>query len=353
MSDQLALFDLVDITDQDADANHNESPPENPPEIDLHSYDYYIVMMSGGKDSLACFLHLLDAGVPLEKIELWHHCVDGKDNPNPLFDWPVTEDYVRKLAEAFNVPLYFSWKEGGFEGEMLRENERTKPTWFETPNGTFKSGGTQGKLGTRLKFPQVTANLNQRWCSAYLKVDPASKAITNQMRFCHSRTLVVTGERAQESKARSHYAEFEPDRADRRNGRNGRHVDHYRPIHAWDEQEVWDVIKRYGVRMHPAYRLGWGRLSCMTCIFGSPNQWASVKAIDPDRFERIAQYEDQFGVTIHRTRSVRDQVERGEAYESISKELASQAMQREFTESIFVDEWELPAGAFGESTGPT
>lgn len=40
-------------------------------EIDLLSYDKYIVSFSGGKDSTACFLYLLDHGIPLDCIELW------------------------------------------------------------------------------------------------------------------------------------------------------------------------------------------------------------------------------------------------------------------------------------------
>lgn len=42
-------------------------------EIDLLSYDKYIVSFSGGKDSTACFLYLLDHGIPLDRIELWHY----------------------------------------------------------------------------------------------------------------------------------------------------------------------------------------------------------------------------------------------------------------------------------------
>lgn len=38
-------------------------------------YDAILVAFSGGKDSLACLLHLLDLGVDRSKIELWHHDV--------------------------------------------------------------------------------------------------------------------------------------------------------------------------------------------------------------------------------------------------------------------------------------
>lgn len=341
-TNQISLFDITDFQEEEV--------VEKP---DLDTYDFVIVAMSGGKDSLACLLHLLDEGVPLSKIEMWHHCVDGKSNPNPLFDWPVTEDYCEKLAEAMGIPLFFSWKEAGLEGEMLRENAYTRPTYFETPDGTFKSGGNSGKKATRRKFPQLAASLTTRYCSAYVKVDPASKAVTGQTRFAHKKTLFVTGERAQESPARSKYKTFEPHRTDRRNGRSKRWVDHYRPVHSWDESEVWSIIERYRINPHPAYKLGWGRLSCMTCIFGSPAQWASIRAIDPERFEKIANYEDEFGYTIHRKESVRDRADKAQPYESLDPDEVRKALSFEYRDSIFVDDWKLPAGAFGESNGPT
>jgi tRNA(Ile)-lysidine synthase TilS/MesJ len=60
--------------------------------MDLASYDVIIVAFSGGKDSAACVLHLLDLGVPKHKIELWHHLVDGREG-STLMDWPCTEAY--------------------------------------------------------------------------------------------------------------------------------------------------------------------------------------------------------------------------------------------------------------------
>lgn len=239
----------------------------------LSSYDYIIVAFSGGKDSLACVLHLLELGVPRERIELWHHDVDGREG-STLMDWPCTRDYCRKVAEALGVRLFFSWKVGGFEREMLRDASATAPIAFETPDGVKYTGG-KGKPNTRLQFPQVAADLSVRWCSAYLKIDVGAAAIRNQERFNGSRTLFVTGERAEESASRARYESFEPHRSDSRTGRKARHVDQWRPVHSWSERDVWDIIKRWRVNPHPAYRLGWGRVSCAACIFGSPDQWAS------------------------------------------------------------------------------
>lgn len=320
----------------------------------LNSYDTIIVAFSGGKDSLACLLHLLDMGVDVDKLELWHHDVDGQEG-STLMDWKCTRDYCRKIAEAFGIPIYFSWKVGGFEGEMLRENARTAPSRFETPEGTVEErGGTRGKLSTRRKFPQVSGDLSVRWCSAYLKIDICTTAINNQDRFQDTRTLVVTGERAEESAGRAKYKVFEPHKADNRDGKRvKRHVDAYRPVHKWSEQDVWDIVERYRINPHPAYRLGWGRVSCAACIFGSAHQWASLNEINPEQVETIAQYEEEFDVTIKRKSSVRQLVVVGQPYKMKKRDVAA-AMSEAFNEPAIMPKgkWQLPAGAFGESCGP-
>lgn len=322
---------------------------------DLLSYDYIIVAFSGGKDSLACFLRLMDESAKSghrikPKIELWHHDVDAGGS---FFDWPVTRSYCRAVAEAFQVPIYFSWKTGGFEREMLRQESRTAPIVWEEPGGTMgTSGGTGGKLGTRHKFPQVSADLSVRWCSAYLKIDVGAAAIRGQERFLNKRTLVVSGERAQESSARAKYATFEPDRANTEGARVQRHVDRWRAVHSWKEEQVWKIIEDYRVDPHPAYKLGWGRVSCMTCIFGSRNQWATIREIDPERFQKIADYEQQFGATIKRRESISDQADKGVSY-GVDPDVIRVALSDEYPGPIIVDDWQLPAGAFGESAGPT
>lgn len=237
---------------------------------DLHSYDKYIVSFSGGKDSTATFLYLLENGIPIDKIELWHQDIDG--DGDTFFDWEITPDYCRKFATAFGVKIFFQWKQGGFKGEMLRENTRTAPTHFQLEDGTIgMAGGTKGDFNTRMMFPQQSADLSVRWCSSYLKIGVCSIAIVNQTRFRGIRTLVLSGERGEESPQRAKYAIWEKDRADRRNGKKyQRHVDRHRPIRDWTEKEVWAIIEKYRIRVHPCYYMGWGRCSCKFCIFGAP-----------------------------------------------------------------------------------
>jgi len=323
--------------------------------FDLYSYDKYIVSFSGGKDSTALLLFLLDNGVPKEKIELWHQEIDGRGQS--LFDWEVTPDYCRKLGAAFDIPVYFQWKEGGFAREMLRENQRTAPVFFEMPDGTVsQTGGERGKLSTRRKFPQPSPDLRVRWCSAYLKVDVCATALRHDTRFQNIRTLVLSGERGEESKQRAGYAILEPDRADLRNGRTPRHIDRFRPIRDWKEQQIWDILEKYRVCPHPCYFMGFGRCSCKFCVFGNCHQFASAACVSRQQAASLIEFQKEFGYTMKRDTDLSSLIAKGTPYESITAELASLATHYEYNNSIIVPDnqtWQLPAGAFRKCGGPT
>lgn len=323
--------------------------------MNLLSYDKYIVSFSGGKDSTACLLFLLDNGVPKEKIELWHQEIDGRGRT--LFDWEVTPDYCRKIGEAFGVPVYFQWKDGGFEREMLREESLTAPIFYELPDHTIcKTGGEKGKPSTRRKFPQPSPDLRTRWCSAYLKIDVCATALRHDERFRHIKTLVLSGERGEESKQRSKYAILEPDKADLRNGRVPRYIDRFRPIRDWKEQQVWDLLEKYRVRPHPCYFMGFGRCSCKFCIFGNCHQFASAACVSHRQADTLIQFERDFGYTMKRDTDLTTLIKKGVPYETITEELKFLATSYEYQSSVLVPEnetWKLPVGAFRKCGGPT
>lgn len=321
---------------------------------ELDSYDYILCAFSGGKDSVACVLSLLDQGVDSKRFELWHHDVDGCEEDG-LMDWPCTRSYVSALSEIFEMPLYLSFKEGGFEREMLRDGTPTAPTHFELPDGSFGRIGGLGAPGSRLRFPQVAADLKVRWCSAYLKIDVMAAGIRNQSRFDGARVLVLSGERAQESAARARYLSFEPDRSDNRSGsKKARLVDRYRPVHSWSERRVWEILRAARINPHPCYRLGWSRCSCAACIFGNADQWASLRVVLPEMFTKIAAYEQRFGCTIKRSENIVQLADRGEPYAAITPELIREARDKfwKFNYAPQIENWQLPAGAFGDSAGP-
>lgn len=189
-----------------------------------------------------------------------------------------------------------------------------------------------------------------RWCSPALKIDVLAAAIRNQSRFLDGRTLVITGERAEESPSRARYATFEPHRT----STLGRGVDHWRPLHDWAERQVWDLIARSRIRPHPAYVLGWGRLSCRACIFGSPAQWATMRLVFPTAFARVAACEAASGKTIHRSLNVVQLADRGTPFPAalLQPDELAQADDPAWRLSILADPWTLPAGAFGDHAGP-
>jgi len=319
---------------------------------DLEQYLLVLIAFSGGKDSVALVLRLLELGFPRERIELHHHLVDG-DEGSTLLDWPVTAAYCKAVAAALGVRITFSWRRHGFEGEMTRVNRATAPVMVPNEEGSYTAIGGNGPLGTRLKFPQVSADLNVRWCSSSLKISCMDAYLRHHPKFLNTRTLVLTGERAEESRARAKYETFEPHRADTRNSsRVPRHIDVWRAVHGWTEQQVWDTIERWRICPHPAYKLGWSRTSCRACVFGNADQWASVRAIAPEQFNQIATYEREFKVTIHRKLSVTERADAGTPYRFDPKWIEI-ANSREFNHPVFVDDWELPLGAFGDGCGPT
>lgn len=321
-------------------------------QIDVNSYERIIIACSGGKDSVAALLHLLDCGAPVERMELWHHDVDGQGAA--FMDWPSTTPYVRALAQHFGVPCYLSWREGGLQGEILRDAVPTAAVLCETPAGLVRRGGA-GPIGTRLRFPQVSASLSTRYCSATAKIDVADMALRAQDRFLGRRTLFVTGERAEESPNRARYTVFGPHRTDTRDSqRRCRHVDHWRPVHAWSEAAVWAILQRYGVIPALPYQLGFGRLSCALCVFMSVDQAATLRHIMPERFAALAALEQRFGCTMKRECGLHQYADRGVVYaETLARpDLVARALDHQWHGSVVTSRWRMPAGAFGESVGP-
>lgn len=324
---------------------------EIPEGLDVFSYERYIVAMSGGKDSLALLLVLLKLGISPDRIEMHHHRVDGGEG-STLMDWPITEGYCEALSRAFGVELTYSWRKGGIEAEMLRDNSSTAPSIVPGPDGYIEVGG-EGPLGTRRKFPQCSADLGVRWCSSSAKIGVFSSYLCNHPKFTTGKTLVLTGERAEESTARANYKRFEPHRADLREGKKvQRHIDHWRAVHGWLEADVWRIIKEYQVVPHPAYWLHYGRVSCRSCIFASKNQLATNRLIAPEQFNQVANYEREFGVTIHRKDDVITRANAGTPY-PVDPYWVRVANGKTFDHPIITDNWVLPPGAFGESAGPT
>lgn len=304
-----------------------------------------LLCFSGGKDSLACLLHLLEMGVDRNRIILHHHDVDG--GGPAYFDWPCTTSYCQSVAEAFGLDLLFSYRRGGIRREMYRTDEVTQPVLYQdTPGGEFillPSLDQERYRSTRRKFPAIAADLRTRWCSSSAKIDVFSRVVSAQ--YPEGDLLVITGERRQESGARAKYLESEPHRSHTKK----RHAIHWRPVIDYTETQVWELIERWKVQAHPAYELGWSRCSCMICIFSSPTTWASINELAPERIENIDQDERILGHTLHRKGSIFSVFKGAHAFipEEARSRWAEEALG-EFRSPVFIDPWTLPAGAYSK-----
>jgi 3'-phosphoadenosine 5'-phosphosulfate sulfotransferase (PAPS reductase)/FAD synthetase len=301
---------------------------------------HYLICCSGGKDSVALILWAL-ANLPHHKLELIHHRIDG--NNENFFDYPITDAYVTALAKHFNLPLYYSWLDGGIEGEMKRTNAPRRPTYYETAEEGLKRSGGNGKPNTRRKFPAKTMDLGTRWCSGALKIDVCRASIAGQERFKDKTICVLTGERRQESSARSKYA---PTVEYLKPTKKGRKVYQHRPLLDYSEQQVWDALRAAKIVPHPAYSWGAPRLSCRMCIFADPDHMTTVRRDFPAAFERIAQLEVEFNHTIDNHYNLNDYADRGTPYPH-NLELASLLESTVWDRPIVTDDWQLPIGAFG------
>lgn len=330
--------------------------------LPLEDYDLIVVLFSGGKDSTACFLKLLELGVPKEKIELWHHDIDG-GHPSRTMDWKCTRNYVEAVAKAFDVTLRVSYRVNGFFGELYRIGASEPIEWIDPDTGEvrqckpsnnylkckeIKEQATEEmeellkEYGYRMKFPAKSPDLSRRWCSAYLKICVADSVVSNldslheleqlggkrmkfpakggthQGRWCSGNLKAAV-----QDSVTSNLEQTKQDKkilivsGERRGESAGRakynemeihrtnaEKRSHRIVHQWrccidyTEKDVWEVLKRNKVNPHPCYRIGWNRCSCMTCIFSTPRLFAGIKELFPEEWEALKQDERILGFTL-------------------------------------------------------
>lgn len=330
--------------------------------LPLEDYDLFVVLLSGGKDSIACYYKLIELGVPKEKIEFWHHDIDG-GNLTRHMDWRCTQNYVKALAEAEGITLRTSWRKNGFFGELYRIGASEPVEWMDPETGEIiqcKLSAKQKKcadikekaasdmeeqlkaMGNRMKFPAKSGDLSTRWCSAYLKIAVADSVMSNL--DCIGELKQLGGERLKfPAKGGTHQGRWcsgslkasvqdsvtsnldatrsnikilivSGERRGESVGRsrynemeihrtnaekkNHRIVHQWRPVIDYSEKDVWEVLKRHKVNPHPCYRAGWNRCSCAMCIFSTPKLFAGIKELYPEEFEALRNDEEILGFTL-------------------------------------------------------
>ena len=330
--------------------------------LPLEEYDLIVVLLSGGKDSIACFYKLLELGVPKEKIEFWHHDIDG-GHPSRRMDWRCTQNYVKAIAEAEGIKLRISYRVNGFFGELYRIGASEPIEWIEPESKAvrqcqlssnykkclqLKEQATEEmesllkQYGYRMKFPAKSSDLSKRWCSSYLKICVADTVVSNldrigeleklggtyikfsakggthQGRWCSGNLKASVQDSVMSSLEKTRVNKKILIVSGERRGesagrskynemeihRTNAEKRFHRTVHQWravidySEKDVWEVLKCHKVNPHPCYRIGWNRCSCAMCIFSTPSLFAGIKEIHPQEYEQLKQDEKVLGFTL-------------------------------------------------------
>jgi 3'-phosphoadenosine 5'-phosphosulfate sulfotransferase (PAPS reductase)/FAD synthetase len=192
----------------------------------------HVLSLSGGKDSTAAALWLREQGIPHVLLFMdtgWEH--------TSLYDHL---DYLEaelgpivRIQSDIGVPDGYADEVADLEQRIGRKSPMIR--WCVK----------------KAMFPSRV----RRWCTQELKVRPFLRWVDEQ----DSDIVNIVGIRAEESAARSELPEREP-------MPGAAHVEVWRPLIRWTEQDVIDIHTRHSVRPCRLYLEGASRVGCWPCI---------------------------------------------------------------------------------------
>lgn len=220
-------------------------PPvaSGPPLID--DYDIVHLGVSGGKDSTASLLWLVHrSGISSDKIRVTF-CDTGNEHE-------FTYDYIAMLST------------------------RVFPIHTIKPPLTFYDLARH-----KHRFPGAKS----RFCTQELKIFPTQRYIS-ELQKTRARILMLTGVRAEESEDRAKLPAFNWDEYYA--------CDVYRPLLNWKLDDVWLIMREYGIKRNALYDLGAKRVGCLPCIMSQKIEIRMISRLFPERIDLIRNAENSF-----------------------------------------------------------
>ena len=203
-----------------------------------------IASISGGKDSTALALWLIENQIPFQPVFM----DTGWENE-------ITYEYIQgELTRAIGPITVLKPKRDMVELVLHK-----------------------GMFPSRMR----------RFCTTELKVKPIIKYLSDLLDqgidVCNA-----VGIRAGESEARSKLKEWE--------WNDGFDAETWRPLIGWSEQDVIDMILKHGVKPNPLYLRGASRVGCWPCIFSRKSELRFIADQDPGRINAIEELERKVAV---------------------------------------------------------
>lgn len=246
-----------------------------------------VILISGGKDSLAVGLLARDSNIPRLNV----FADTGHEHPETYRYINYLTDHVGEIHQVC----------ADLAVDIERKRQYVSDHWHEKLIGQYGFSSEQATNAiTRAinalrstgnpfldlcllkgRFPSTRA----RFCSTILKHDVVKRQIVDVLLHKFNEVIIWQGVRADESVSRSNLPVWETD-ADNTPGLNI-----YRPILNWSHDQVFEFAKRHGVEPNPLYKQGFTRVGCMPCIHARKSELREIFLRYPDQIERVANWE--------------------------------------------------------------
>lgn len=199
--------------------------------------DEIVLSMSGGKDSTAAALYLIESGIKFRSVFA-----------DTGWEADETYEYLELLRRRLGIPIDVVKAEGG---------------------------GMVDKIIARAGFPAR----KQRWCTRELKVEPLRAYHDAVIAAKGCDTISVVGIRAEESGERAKLPLFGYD-----NDWEG-YV--WRPLIDAPIEAVLELHHRHDIPVNPLYLKGFGRVDCNPCIYATKEEIQLTAEHHPQRIVQI------------------------------------------------------------------
>lgn len=258
---------------------------------DLNFKVIHVVSLSGGKDSTALALHMIESGDHNLRFVFCDTGNEAKETyeylkylDNIIFMRTgehityLKADFSHKIKEKATRLIY----RDDSDPERIRALEATGNPFLDL--AIFKG-----------RFPSAMA----RFCTQELKVKPVMEYIDKWLAKGHH-VRNCSGVRAEESPRR---AKYESSSFVRKDEKTGAELWECRPILYWTLDEVLDYIKEQGVKLNPLYSKGFTRVGCFPCIMCRKGEIKRISEKFPETIDRLRNWEYSVGKASKRGKS--------------------------------------------------
>tara|TARA_Y100000114_G_scaffold59907_1_gene54911 strand:- start:4051 stop:5001 length:951 start_codon:yes stop_codon:yes gene_type:complete len=237
-----------------------------------------VVSVSGGKDSTATCLYLLENGYTTNDFErvFFDTGWESKETYDYLDYLETKIGKITRLKKHVDISQFPKETQ-----QMILEIE--SDLGFESPF-------------VRLCFyHKCMPSRFRKWCTRSLKLEVVKDYFDN-----HDNDVIsIIGVRRAESRARANVEEWDyHDHLD---------CDVWRPLYLWSEKDVIDIHNKHNILPNNLYLQGSSRVGCYPCIYAKKKE---ISILSTERIKIIEKLEKYTGIHTKKTTNTQSQIER-------------------------------------------